>query len=741
MSEEQYPKYDPLAELPPIGELDIDDLTLECKRELDSNTTYLNDEEKALVDKAFVQAFICHYYDKRKSNEPYIIHPVHVANNLATWKMDAVTICAGLLHDVVEDAKSNKDPLRDTIKERFGEEVLYIVEGCSKITKMDMGASVKEGDDAKEQIMQGTLRKLLVHMLNNYKVVLVKIADRMHNMETIEFMSPAKRREKSLETLRIYAPLAVRFGMDSIAEKLQDMAFKHVYPYRERIIREKSEELRAEMKDQIEEIRNVICKGLADKGIEVVDFVPKMKIPYRIYDKMRSKKIPFNAVKNYLSFVIVLKNIDDCYSALGVVHNHYRPKIRGINDYIHSPLSTGYQSIHTTVNLDDTKEVKFYIRTEKMNLRARQGILALNVYETEKKNRNLIQEEVKMFFGAVARLREEANDPEEFYNMALNTLDDRQIVVLDGSSGDFISIPANSTVLDYAYRLSYDLGNHCYGAFVNNKGVGVDYVLQHTDTIRVLQGGDMQVESSWLDIVTTNLAKKGIKEALSNKDVETSIQTGRLNLLTYIEFEDGHTERIDDVVEKYVKRAGKYANKEDFLHDLGVRRISPLAIATDIVKTLGKEEHLKMGDKKFIVRDSNVNTIKFEDRNRPIPGDPIKAVFGSDNRVKICREDSPTLKRSNIIIVDAEWGEFDSRNRFKSDVRIIAEDAPGLLKKLVDVIATHGCNIRFCETKAVEGGGPNQEVFFCLDVTGRELIESMRDDFKCIPEVRTVSRL
>lgn len=868
----------------------LDEATKKGKADLDAACAYLTPDERKLVNKAFEVACIAHDGVFRRSGEPYVTHPVWVATLVASWRMDVSTICAALLHDVLEDTTIP----RSELAQQFGEEIVFIVDGCSKITRLNKGFDQKEGgagsfgpagerrrrgalaggeartasqggqagrgeqagrvQDAgrlkdkpilgmdvgqggknadisnslsdpdrsrlwnmakgeenkapapsapradalkpgglaaaeagsngspdgsdgglasprkskeaiakqregqaaraakereaakerkeKEAALKATFDKLMSFMMKDYRVVIVKIADRMHNMSTLASMPPRKQVAKSMETLQIYASLAVRFGMDKIAEQLQNMAFSYVRPYRSKVLAARIEKTKELYRESIGRFEEVVGRELKEKGVRA-EFIVKVKSPYRFYDKMKSKHLTFEEIKNFISVVIVLDNVDDCFVALGATHKHFQPKFKEVKDYINSPLSTGYQSLHTTVSLPGGREVRVYIRTREMNARAEMGILGLDVYETSKTHPEDIPETVRSFFETIVRLKEEANDPDEFYNMALNSMDSRQIVVYTPER-DFKMLPVNSTPVDFAYAVNTALGNSCIGALVNGLRVPLDVRLQHGDVVKVVSAPGARPNPNWLDSVATNVARSQINRHLREQSRNEAVGMGWRYLHSYLDIlEKGVPE--SELVEAYCKAARpKIKNFEDVLYDIGIRKISALSIATDIHQLVGKRFGLSLKNSVFEVNSRNVARLRFDQSHRPIPEDPIKVVFDDPDfpgPATVYRADSPVLPTKKTPVVDAKWGQFSRSRTFKTDVCIVAKDSRGMLKRMVDAVTKNGVNIISCNSRDLGCADKSQEVLFCLEVRSERHWSEVEADIKSVSEVIDVRRL
>ena len=463
--------------------------------------------ESELIEKAYQFSKRAHNGQKRLTGEPYFNHVLATAENLLEWGMDEVTVAAGLLHDVVEDT----DVTSESLEIEFGKEIRFLVDGVTKL-----GTVKYKGNKAQSE----NLRKLILAMAEDLRVILIKLADRFHNMKTLKPLAPEKRKRIALETTEIYAPLAYRLGMQGLSGELKDLAFPYVYPeeydWLVRHLKERYEEREAYLK----KLKPEVEKSLKDNGIKLVAMDFRAKRYASLYKKLLKNDMAIEKVHDLVAFRIIVKDIEDCYATLGVIHNLWPPLPGKIKDYIATPKSNGYRSLHTTVIGPKKKIIEFQIRTEEMHKEAENGIAAHWAYEEGKSTkfykRRSSQKASPKEIAWVEQLRAwqgDFSDSEEFVDaFKIDFLKDRIFTITP--KGEVIDLPHGATPVDFAYRIHTEVGNRCVGAKVNGKIVPLDYKLQSTDVVEIATKRNKKPSRSWLDFVATSSAKAHIRNAL-----------------------------------------------------------------------------------------------------------------------------------------------------------------------------------------------------------------------------------
>lgn len=466
-----------------------------------------SESDLALVRSAYEFAALAHGEQKRKSGEPYIVHPVAVAIRLAETELDAQTLAAALLHDVCEDTGT---PIAE-IKKKFGDEIAFLVQGVTKLDKIRYKGTERSAEN---------LRKMFLAVAEDVRVLLIKLADRLHNMETLSWVTPEKRRRIALETLEIYAPLAYRLGIGEMKGQLEDLAFPYIYPQEHRWLAEHVEETREERKDYIARLIPEIKERLQQEGLPVHDVHARAKHYYSLYKKLLAHDMDFNKIYDLVAVRIVVPTLEECYRALGIIHAHWRPLPGRIKDYIATPKPNGYRSIHTTIFGPKGKITEIQIRTGEMHEEAENGIVAHWAYAETKTSGSESQSQAARWRSKnmrwVQQLREwqkEFQNPEEFLeSLKIDFFKDRIFVFTP--KGDVLDLPEGATPIDFAYHVHSDIGNAAVGAKVNGKMTSLDSQLSSGDVVEILTQKNKKPSRDWLEFVKTAAARKKISGAI-----------------------------------------------------------------------------------------------------------------------------------------------------------------------------------------------------------------------------------
>jgi len=471
-------------------------------------TRSLRPEEINLLKNAFDFSQKAHSGQKRKSGEPYFNHVYQTALKLAEWRLDVPTIAAGLLHDVVEDVGVSIDE----IKKRFGDEIAFIVNGVTKLGRL----KYRNRNEAQAE----NLKKMILAISQDLRVVFVKLADRLHNMKTLSALPSQKQKRIALETFEIYAPLAYRLGMANLAGELEDLAFPYLYPQEYQWLIENIKESYEERQHYLERVRPIIEKKLKEHGIEPIKIDFRAKRYSSLYKKLLRYNMNLEQIYDLVALRIIVKTVEECYATLGIIHQLWPPLPGRIKDYIALPKPNGYRSLHTTVFCLDNKPTEIQIRTLEMHEEAENGIAAHWAYEEKKGTKDYLEEkpsfanEKELFW--VQQLKNWQEDfvkPEEFLqSLKIDFFKDRIFAITP--KGEVIDLPAGATPVDFAYAIHTDIGDSCVGAKVNNKIVSLDYQLQSGDLVEILTQKSKKPSESWLKFVKTSQARKKIKSSL-----------------------------------------------------------------------------------------------------------------------------------------------------------------------------------------------------------------------------------
>ncbi len=699
---------------------------------------------------ALIFAEECHTGQYRKSGEDYIMHPVEVAKILIDMKMDTDTIVAGILHDVVEDTLISVTD----IKYNFGETTALLVDGVTKLKALPNGTK-----DQSENI-----RKMILAMTKNVKVILIKLADRLHNMRTLKFMKPEKQISISKETLGIYAPLAHRLGMAKIKTELEDLSFYYLYKDEFAQIKALVDNTKAERKDYVDTFIQTITKLLYDTGIKA-EVKGRFKHFYSIYKKMYHKGKEFDDIYDLMGVRVIVENKAECYHVLGLIHSKYIPVPGRFKDYIAVPKSNNYQSIHTTIVGPLGKFIEIQIRTKEMHEIAEEGIAAHWNYKENKKTTT--EDNIYGWLRNIIECHNEADTTEDFIETVTGDIN-KETVFTFSPKGDIIELPLGATALDFAFMVHTQVGYKCVGAKVNGRMVTIDHKVENGDKIEIITSKSSKGPSvDWLDIVKTHGAKSKIKKFLKEENKEEIAKFGKDSLekemgrlgIPLKEFEEDH------IVKKYMSK-NNISTLEDFYYQVGEKRSKIEVIINkfkiriekeraassitleEIIKK--KEERLKKGKNNFgIVIDGINNTlIKFAKCCTPLPGDEIKGFVTKLTGITVHRCDCKNLKsmieRDPTREIEVKW---DSKmletkiNKYVFSFTVIVRDRIHMLMDIVNLIANHKINVVGLNSSEMKKNGEKLiKVKISIEINNKEEYNHLISNIMKIRDVIAVER-
>ena len=670
-----------------------------------------------MVNKAFNLAFEAHKEQKRDSGEPYIIHPIEVATILAELGMDTSTIVAGLLHDVIEDTEYTYDD----IKKIFGEEVANLVSGVTKITKMEY--------KSKEEQQADNFRKMLLAMADDIRVIIIKLADRLHNMRTLKYRKKEKQKKTAMETLDIYAPLAHRLGISKIKWELEDLSFRYIHEEEYYDLVKQVAEKRAEREIYIKNIIEEMYNKLEEAGIDS-DIDGRPKHFFSIYKKMVNKNKSIEQIFDLTAIRVLVNTVKDCYEVLGIVHTIYKPIPGRFKDYIAMPKPNMYQSLHTTVIGPQGKTFEIQIRTFEMHKTAEYGIAAHWKYKEgdTSDNKEKSFENKLVWLRDMLEFQKETADAEEFIEgFKIDLFTDE--IFLFTPKGVVIDLPNGATPIDFAYRIHTDIGNKCVGAKVNGKIVPLDYKLKTGEIVEVLTSNNAKGPNiDWLNIAKSNQAKSKIRSWFKKSKKEENISKGKDVFEKELKKQGVHFADIakGETYEKFVKRNN--INCMDDLYALiGLGAIS----ASSFIWKLKDENKSK--DEKVIEENTNKiieenifkakrktvdNTvgitvkgvdnimIRFAKCCNPVPGDDIMGYITKGRGVSVHRADCGNLKslimEDGAKVVDVSWGSSNGR-AYIAEIQVKAEDIGELLTDIMGVISELNLQLNAVNAKSAKG--------------------------------------
>ncbi|WP_440906081.1 RelA/SpoT family protein [Catenovulum sp. SX2] len=736
--------------------------------------SYLSPDEADLVAKAFVVARDAHEGQFRSSGEPYITHPVAVTRILAHMHLDYETLCAALLHDVIEDTPLTKDDLAET----FGSIIADLVEGVSKLDKIHF--------NTKQEAQAENFRKMIMAMVQDIRVILIKLADRTHNMRTLDSLRPDKRRRIATETLEIYAPIAHRLGIHDIKNELENLGFKAMYPMRYRALGAAVKSARGHRKDVIEKIGNEIRKRIGESDIQCI-VKGREKHLYSIYKKMKNKELMFNDVMDIYAFRIIVEDVDTCYRTFGIMHNLFKPIEGRFKDYIAIPRINGYQSLHTSLIGPHGIPLEIQIRTHDMELAADKGIAAHWVYKapeddeeaTEKSAKELAKEQKKVvkinpkvnkdaentpvdkeketwsfkagdgsttaqvraqrWMNSLVELQQSAGNSFEFIENVKSDLFPEEIYLFT-PKGRIIELPKGATPVDFAFALHTDIGFTCVGATVNNKPMPLNQPLESGQTVYIVTSKGARPNANWLNFVITPRARLRIRNYLKNLKGEESVDLGKRLLkvaLGDVELNDIPEENIAAVLDET-----KLQTVHQLLAEIGLGNLMSIVVARKLLKRDDSvashgESYL---DKKISIRGAEGMLVTFAKCCRPIPGDSIIGHVSPGKGIVVhidnCHNVRDAVTEPSKYF-DVSW-DNSPNEEFACALRLELHNVHGALARVTTAISKMGSNIQSLYSEEKDDYIYNVDLV--LTVTDRIHLAQVIKKVRLIEDVQKVER-
>ena len=707
--------------------------------------------DDTVIVKAYEIARKLHEGQFRKSGEPYIIHPIAVAKILAGFGMDNETVIAGLLHDVVEDTRYT----RDELEKDFDEKIANLVDGVTKLGNISY--------ETTETAQAENFRKMFLAMSKDIRVLIIKLADRLHNMRTLEYMPTEKRKIKAMETLEIYAPLAGRLGIFSIKFELEDLALKYLHPIEYKNLSEAMEKRRDEYEKNLRILTEEISRELNDAGIQH-DVKGRSKHLYSIYRKMVMQQKKIDEIFDILAVRILVSSVKDCYAALGLVHNRWKPIPGRFKDYIAMPKPNMYQSIHTTVLGDNGEPFEIQIRTYEMHRIAEYGIAAHWKYKEGKVSGDEDESEQKLaWLRQALELQTEAEDSVEFLETVKVDLFDNQVFVFT-PGGDVMELPAESTPLDFAFKIHTEVGIRCVGAKVNGKMVTIDHHLQNGDIVEIVTSANSSGPSvEWLKKCKTSGAKNKIRNWLRKADKDDDVTKGRTNINTYIRKKGYDPAQVTK--NAYILRAVKDFNCSN-VNELFLQ----ISRGGSTVSKLGQKliEYYEADNKKKEEKEEEIPEIKKKVPNRglagsdsgivvsgtdnllirratccnPVPGDPIIGYISKGKGITVHRTDCPNLKsikeEDKGRLMEVSWDTPSDSRKYYADIQVVSEERKGLFKDISKVCDDYDLEVVGLNLTPGEPGTTN--TLLTVEITDMHQIQRLLTGLRQVEGVIKVYR-
>ncbi|CCJ34682.1 RelA/SpoT family protein [Caloramator australicus] len=705
------------------------------------------DVDIEMIKKAYNVAEKAHEGQLRESGDPYILHPVEVAIILVEMGLDTDAICAALLHDVVEDTHLSYED----VKREFNESIADLVDGVTKLGKIEY--------KSKEEQQAENIRKVLIAMAKDIRVILIKLADRLHNMRTLKYLPPEKQKAKAEETLDIYAPLAHRLGISKIKWELEDLSLRYLHPDEYYELVSKVQKKRAEREKEINEIKNILQEKLEQAGIKA-DIDGRPKHFYSIYRKMHYKNKTFDQIFDLLAVRVIVDTVKDCYAALGIVHTLWKPIPGRFKDYIAMPKPNMYQSLHSTVIGPNGQPFEIQIRTWEMHRTAEYGIAAHWKYKEGINNKELDIDEKLHWLRQILELQKEAKDATEFMETVKIDLFSDEVFVFT-PKGAVIDLPVDSTPIDFAYRIHTDVGNKCVGAKVNGRMVPLDYKLKTGDIVEIITSANSKGPSrDWLNIAKSSQAKNKIRQWFKRTFKEENIEKGRetfekeikrqgLNLNEALK-----TEYIEPVIRKF-----NFSNIEDLYSAIGSGALTAHQVISKLKEEIKKEEILpqkeiisedkvekkpRKGEIKkpgVIIEGEKDLFVRFAKCCNPIPGDEIIGFITRGRGVSIHRKDCSNFKHLAEAepdrVIDASWtGEHNAK--FLAEISIEANDRHGLIADISTTLTNSKLSVKAINARTTRNH--LALINLTIEVTSVEQIEKLIKDLRKLNGIIDVYR-
>ena len=682
---------------------------------------YLPPERVQLVQEAFVLAHEAHDGQMRSSGDPYITHPVAVTSILADMHLDHETLMAALLHDVIEDTHYSQEDLA----EAFGDTVADLVEGVSKLDKIAFSS--------KQEAQAENFRKMMMAMVQDIRVILIKLADRTHNMRTLGSLRPDKRRRIALETLEIYSPIAHRLGIHDIKNELEDLGFQAMYPMRHRALKSAVKQARGNRKEIIENIRQELGTRLEGYNIEA-SVKGREKHLYSIYRKMKNKEKMFNEVMDIYAFRIVVNSVDDCYRSLGAMHGLYKPIETRFKDYIAIPRTNGYQSLHTSLVGPHGIPVEVQIRTQAMDQMADKGVAAHWLYK-ESNDGTTAQLRARKWMQSLLELQQSASSSFEFIESVKTDLFPDEIYVFT-PDGRIIELPAGATAVDFAYAVHSDIGNTCVGVRVERRNYSLSKPLQNGQTVEIITSPRAKPNANWLNFVVSARARTRIRQYLRKQRSQEALTMGNRLLrhaLGTVKLDDISQESVDRVVAET-----KHDTFEDLLVDIGLGNELSAIVAR---RLLGENEDIPDKKGNVAIRGTEGLLVTYARCCHPIPDDEIVSVLSPGKGMTIHQNGCPNIrklaKEEPQRVLQMTW-DAEPQGEFKASLRIELFNHQGTLATLTNNIASCDSNIIGLQTEEKE----SNIYFVDLELTtyNRVHLANVMRKIRIMPEVQRVSR-
>jgi guanosine-3',5'-bis(diphosphate) 3'-pyrophosphohydrolase len=698
-------------------------------RRLRKKLTYLQDFQVRQIHQAYLTALEAHRGQRRQTGEPYITHPVAVSCILADMHMDQHTIMAALLHDVIEDTPIEKLDLEN----RFGKEVANLVDGVSKLTQIEFVS--------RQEAQAENFRKMVLAMARDIRVIIVKLADRLHNMRTLGSLSDEKRRRIAKETLEIFAPIAKRLGMRDFSVELEELGFAALYPNRFRILRESVEKARGNRKKILSIINKKLEDGFSEKNFPPSTIIGREKHLYSIYRKMLIKRMPFNNIMDVYAFRIIVDSVDTCYRVLGLVHQLFKPVPERFKDYIAIPKANNYQSLHTTLFGPYGLPIEIQIRTTEMDRIANSGIAAHWLYKSDEEDVEKSHVLAQRWVKNLLELQQNAGNSLEFIESVKVDLFPEEVYIFT-PRGDIKALPAGANGVDFAYTVHTDIGNTCMAIKINRQLAPLSTRLSNGDTVEVITSSRARPNPGWLDFVVTSKARSAIRHYLKTQQHSSAISLGKKLLQKALKDYGLSLKKIDHMIWSIFLKETNLKTVDNLYGEIGLGNRAP-ALVSQRLSTLAQADNLEktMPSKASLVIEGTEGMIlDYATCCYPVPGDPIVGILRAGKGVLVhkdcCKQIVKFLRRPDQCI-PLRWADKIARD-FAVGMSILVKNEKGVLAILALAIAQANANIEDISMNTTES--EYYKVDFKLRVRDRKHLAEILRNLRHIPQVNKIVR-
>jgi len=691
--------------------------------------SYLEPDQVQEVYRAYLFGAEAHDGQHRMTGEPYIYHPVAAARILADLRLDHKSIIAAILHDVIEDTST----VKEQIAAEFGNDVAELVDGVSKLTQIEFASHAEAQAE--------NFRKMLLAMVRDIRVILVKLADRLHNMRTLGVMRPDKRRRIARETLDIYAPIANRLGINALRVELEELGFAALYPLRYKVLKKAVYDARGHRKEVLKKIETSIRRRVQQENIDG-RVLGREKHLYSLYKKIRDKTLSFEETYDVYAFRIVVDEVDTCYRALGVMHNLYKPVPGKFKDYVAIPKANGYQSLHTILFGPYGVPLEVQIRTKEMDKVAEAGVAAHWVYKSGDKNVDQMHTSAREWLRELLDMQKHAGNSLEFLeNVKLDLFPDAVYVFTP--AGEIMKLPHGATVIDFAYAVHTDIGDTCIAAKINRQLVPLRSTLHNGQTVEIVTAEGAYPSPAWLSFVVSAKARSNIRHHQKNLKREEAIDLGRRMLNRALAVFNTSAEEVSGKQVQTLLKDYHLETVDDLLVEVGMGRRPSVLVARALASVSDAGASAPDENKAMlplVIKGTEGMVTRFSKCCRPIPGDPVVGIITGGRGIMIHTQTCRNISESKYPpqnSLDVQW-EPGLDEEFPVEVSVVVEEQRGMLATVASVIGDAGSNI---ENVGIEDGdGLTNTLKFRISVHNREHLASVMRRVRSIPSVIRISR-